>query len=362
MAFTDQCDVFGAVQEEGINRVVRHLMRQRPSLFNYATVFFRNNPDKLCSPIDAAQTVRDAGNPLFTIQDPLPILGAARKLGVNFCVQFTDFQIDFHPGNVFPLPPELNPLPAQRFAARFRACVGLDCPSADVIADFINRMEQAAVANKQLFTGDPPQPQTRRFANPSRATSHITRAARAAATAVGTIARRAAPTDITISRSPIRRPDVFDDIAIDLDDMVLDPGRFEPEIVVLPTRQLMCVCLELFVVGHFEWGSVGGSQTTWLKPRLDGIEIVDLQPTPLENMIECYITTTLRLGILPRMIVPMETMTLNITKMLQEQGLAVGDAITLRPATVPNEVAANPSVENNELKVFLKLDIVRGGA
>lgn len=361
MAFTDQCDVFGAVDEEGINRVVRHLMRQRPSLFNYATAFFVRNLDKLCSPINAAQAVRDAGNPLFNIQQPLPILGAPRKLGLNFCVQFTDFQIDFHPSNVFPLPQELSPLPAQRFAARFRACVGLDCPSPEVIADFITRMEQAAVANKQLLTGDPPEARRLQAGSASR----VSRVALRAAPVVGSIARRAAPvSDITISptRAPIRRPDVFDDIAIDLDDMVLDPGRFEPEVLVLPTRQLMCVCLELFVVGHFEWGSVGGSPTTWLKPRLDGIEIVDLQPTPMENMIECFITTTLRLGILPRMIIPMEKMTLNITELLVEQGLAVDDQITLRPATTPNEVAHNPSVIDNQLKVFLKLDIVRGGA
>ena len=37
MAFTDESDVFGSVHEDGINLVVRHLMRQRPSLFNYAT-------------------------------------------------------------------------------------------------------------------------------------------------------------------------------------------------------------------------------------------------------------------------------------------------------------------------------------
>jgi hypothetical protein len=35
--FTDNCDLYGAIHEDGINRVVRHIMRQRPSLFNYGT-------------------------------------------------------------------------------------------------------------------------------------------------------------------------------------------------------------------------------------------------------------------------------------------------------------------------------------
>jgi hypothetical protein len=33
MAFTDNCDLFGAAHEHGANRVIRHIMRQRPSLF-----------------------------------------------------------------------------------------------------------------------------------------------------------------------------------------------------------------------------------------------------------------------------------------------------------------------------------------
>ena len=37
MAFTDNCDLYAAVHEDGVNLVIRHIMRQRPSLFNYGT-------------------------------------------------------------------------------------------------------------------------------------------------------------------------------------------------------------------------------------------------------------------------------------------------------------------------------------
>ena len=35
MAFTDHCDIYLAVLEAGANRVIQHIMQQRPSLFNY---------------------------------------------------------------------------------------------------------------------------------------------------------------------------------------------------------------------------------------------------------------------------------------------------------------------------------------
>ncbi len=119
MAFTDQSDFFGSVHEDAIDLVVRHLMRQRPSLFNYATPAFHTRPDLFCEPIDAARTVLDAGNPLFTEQEPLPILAAPVPLGINFCLQLTDAQLDFHPGSLFELPPQLGKLKDTKSNAEF---------------------------------------------------------------------------------------------------------------------------------------------------------------------------------------------------------------------------------------------------
>jgi hypothetical protein len=305
MAFTDHCDLFGSVHDDGINLVVRHIMRQRPSLFNYATPVFHERPELFCEKIEPAQTVLDAGNPLFTEQEPLPILGTPVPIGINFCVQLTDAEIDFHPGNAINLPPQLRPLPAQRFALRMRACAGLDCPSEDVIAGLLPGIERIVFAQQQVAAPTP-----------------------------GFTAGMVPPADF---------------------------GR-KRDVIVLPTRKLLCFCLELFAVGHFEWGPVTGSQQQWLKPRLDGIEIVDLQPTPMENAIECYATTMLRLGILPRLMVPMEKMIVDITAMLETQGLQIGQQITLQPAAVPADVPNNPAIEENQLKAFIKLTVTEGGA
>lgn len=351
MPFTDRSDLFGAVHEEGINRVVRHIMRQRPSLFNYATPFFRRRPDLLCTPIVADRKVTDARNPLFTVQDPLPILGAPVKIGLNFCVQFTDFVLDFHPGNSITLPPELGTLPAQRFALRARACVGIDCPPDDILPDLIREMEEAAVRNGDVIV-KPPRTERRLLAAQTAALASTPTAAQSAAFA--RIARAAAP---VASVTPVRRRFPFGDIAVDLDelnDLVLDPGRFD-EPRTLPTRALLCVCLELFAVAHFEWGPIGQDQKQYLKPRLDGIEIVDLQPTPLENAIECFLKTTLRLGILPRLVVPIEAMILDITKVLGDNDVTIEEQVTLRPTPTSAQLPFNPAIEGDQLKVFIDL-------
>src|SRR5688500_7264113 len=153
MAFTDSCDLFGSVHEDGSNLFVTHLMAQRPSLFNYATPAFHNRPDLFCVPIRAAQSVIAAGNPLFTEQESLPVLGAPFDIGINFCVQLTRAQIDFHPGNAITLPPELKPLAEQRFALRAQACAGIGCPPEGVVADILPEVERVLVEQQKLAIG-----------------------------------------------------------------------------------------------------------------------------------------------------------------------------------------------------------------
>ena len=73
-------------------------------------------------------------------------------------------------------------------------------------------------------------------------------------------------------------------------------------------------------------------------------------------MLECYLRVVLRLGVLPRLIVPMQSLVLNITKMLQDNDTSIGQHVTWsrRPATdVPN----NPAVEDDQLKVFFNLKV-----
>jgi hypothetical protein len=264
-------------------------MRQRPSLFNYATVFFQQRPDLLCARIVAAPKVIEAGNPLFDVQDPIPVLATPVDVGLDWCLQISDAQIDFHPENVIDLPPELGEIPPQRVGLRLRACFGLSCPSADVIEKILPMIEVLATAedNKSPFD--------------------------------------------------IAAPSTFD------------------ETIVLETRELTCFCLELYGVAHFEWGTIGNDPQQWLKPRLDGLEIVDLQPTPMENIIECYAATVLRLGILPGVSVKMEKLIFDVTAALEEEGIEVDQQISLQPTPISAAVPFNPAIEDNQLKVFINL-------
>jgi hypothetical protein len=74
MAFTDNADLFASVAEDGVNLIVRHVMRQRPSLVNDGTAWVAAAPSqRLCQPIDPAPDVSSRQNPLLIIMDPIPI-------------------------------------------------------------------------------------------------------------------------------------------------------------------------------------------------------------------------------------------------------------------------------------------------
>jgi hypothetical protein len=107
MGFTDNCDIFASFHEDGLNRIIDHVKRQRPSLFNYATTNVAENRELLCKAIEPHPIVSIRNNPLVTIVDPLPVPGT--NYGVNFAVQLVKLRIDFQPGDEFNLPPELNP-------------------------------------------------------------------------------------------------------------------------------------------------------------------------------------------------------------------------------------------------------------
>lgn len=135
MAFTGNSELFAAVHEDGVNLVARHVMRQRPSLFNYGTAWVAALPDRrLCRPIVAVPDVAKRNNPLITIVDPIPVPLTNDTYALDFCLQITDVQVDLHPGGLFELPPELRPLPEQRVALRGRACAALGCPPLQVLS------------------------------------------------------------------------------------------------------------------------------------------------------------------------------------------------------------------------------------
>jgi hypothetical protein len=130
MALTSNCELYAAVHEDGVNRVIEHLMLQRPSWFNYATADVIANREQWCVQVDCTDDVKKYGSPLFTEMPPLPVIGAdSPPVTLSYCVQLHKFEMDFHPGNVVGLPNELHPpLLEQRFALYFVVCGGIGCP------------------------------------------------------------------------------------------------------------------------------------------------------------------------------------------------------------------------------------------
>jgi hypothetical protein len=314
MAFTDRSDLFAAVHENGINATIGQLMLQRPSMFNYATsIFSQALNSQFCVPINVPPRGLAPGQSLFTVVPQLPVLGAPRPLGLDWCLQLSNVSVDLYPGNTLTLPPELGPIGSQQFALHLRACFGLACPSDRVVENLVAEME-AAVATSILEAMPVSLPTT----------STLPR---------GGGGVQPAPT--------------------------AQAGRAR-DVQPVPSATVICSCLELFGVGHFQRDTIGNSSQQWLKTRLDNLEIVDLvtvPPTNLEDMLECYLRLVLRLGVLPRLIVPMQNLVLDITRMLQDNDTPIGQHVTLVPAAVPADVPNNPAVEDDQLKVFFNLKV-----
>jgi hypothetical protein len=271
MAFTDHSDVFLSVLDQGINRVFGHVTRQRPSLFNYGTQAVASHPNLLCVPINAHPVVLARGNPLVTVEPPIPVLGTNGAYGLNFCAQLTKVALDFHPGNLIGLPPELGPpLGAQRFSLQARACGGLGCPSEDTLASL------------------PPVPPQKGREDPRP------------------------PRDTT----------------------------------VIPTRQLDCFCVDLFLVGGLDF--IGPASGQHVQGKVFGLELVDIKPDGLENSIECYLRVLAQLVLLPQLSVPVIQLTKDV------MGLA---SITLSPTLPAPALPNNPAIEDDRLKIFLDATI-----
>lgn len=271
MALTDHCDVFGAVHEDAFNRIFGHLMRQRPSLFNYGTRFFVTNPQNMCHEITPHPEVLRRHNPLMTHEAPLPIPGTGGLYGMEFCAQLVEAKIDFHPQSMR-LPPELDPLPEQQASLSARFCVGVLCPDKKYTERIGDALAKAAADPKD------------------------------------------------------------------------DPDGPPPVITPLPGERVHCFCLEIFATLRIE--RVRDQSGDVLVPRLEGLEIVDLRPEGLENALECYVATTLRLGILPKMRFAVDAMIAGL-----------GSFMGLVPALTPlsGDVPHNPAIEDDQLKLFVDM-------
>jgi hypothetical protein len=280
MSFTDNCDIFASFHEDGFNQIVGHIKKQRPSLFNYATADVARNRELLCNAIDPHPIIFIRNNPLVTIMDPLQIPGT--NYGINFAVQIVDMKIDFHPGNKFNLPPELNPpLNVQRLGIELKLCGGIGCPGKDIIDKLIPLPE------------DPDK-------NPDRQQENV-------------------------------------------------------PIIPLPVSQLNCFCLEAYATGGIRIVNYFGKP--YLEPFLDGFEIVDIKPPGLEDSIECFVILTLKLAVLPGLRILLKEMPLNLTQGSPDL-FPKPTNIILSPMPVSAALPNNPAIEEDQLKVFIKTEVI----
>ncbi len=327
MSLTANCDIYAAVHDAGINRVIRHLMRQRPSLFNYGSALVASNPEMLCERIDPAPEVVSNKNPLVTTLDPLPVIGLSgfppgsigpTGLALNFGAQLSKGEIDFFGGNVFTLPPELSPLQNQRLAVHFRVCAGIGCPSRDLQLPSRLGSLGANTATKARLMADTTTPQT---AMPSPGS------------------KLASIPDTT------GRPDVA----------VLNPQGGSGVTTTLPTSRLECFCLDLFATAGCRITGATGNQR--IEAFVDGIEIVDLKPEGLENAIECYAKLVLNRGLFP----PITEFASKLAFGLFEIPTTTTPDVTVSgkvQISASTTVLNNPAIEENQLKMFVNLDKV----
>lgn len=324
MALTDDSSFFVAIRETAINRFVHQLQRQRPALFNYGSRFFHKEEHRklLCKPIEVSDRVVDSGIPLMTYLDPLPILGAP-WFGLNWCIQISKLEIDFHPGDI-PLPAELGALHKQQFAMHAEVCFGLDCLDENRI------LELLAADTVPRMTFDEIVASTSR---PSK---------------------KLKPKDKDKEKDR-------------------DASKEQPRIDSLKSaKKLVCYCLELFATCHFEWEtSEDDPRARWLTLKLDRFKLTSIHDPPIERMISNYVEVSLRVGILPRIAIPAHALVLNINSLLNSNPTlddAVGDfleddegfevvIVNVLPTPTPESVPHNPAIEDDRMTVFLDLDI-----
>jgi hypothetical protein len=274
MALTDRSDIYVAIHESGANRFIQHVMRQRPSLFNYGTSITLQRPKMRCEVIDFHPVVVERGNPVISVQPPAPVLGT--PFGVDFIVQVTGARLDFFPENTLSLPPGLTTLRSQRFALNGTICGGLACPGREVVD---------------------------RLPLPSRG-------------------KPSALTDFPSNRGR---------------------DEFRPPRLDIFSDTLNCACLDVFGIGDIDF--VGIPIAPRLTGRCDDLELVDIAPVQLENILECYAKMVVQLAVLPRLA--------DLPALRFSQAIVGLANATVMPAATTAALPNNPAIEDDQLKVFV---------
>jgi hypothetical protein len=294
MAFTQFSDLFASIHENAINNVVLQLQRQRPSLFNYGTHSFVLKPDKLCHSIAnfIDQDVLLFDNDLVHEEKLLSIPGYNGPFGMEYCLQLRELSIDIHPGNRHDLPPDLSPLGKQRFSLKGKACVGLGCPD-------LGTLEEIAPIEKPYF----PDLDLREYVT-----------------------------------QPNKETSKKDGKEREKEESPKTPDR------PVPFKRPICFCLDLFAVFHLQLE--GSADDPILALKLDNLEIVDVKPEGLENIVECFIKTMIIMSILPKVRIALRALVLN-----------VADVLTIEPTPTSTNVPFNPALEDDQIKIVINLTV-----
>jgi len=113
---------------------------------------------------------------------------------------------------------------------------------------------------------------------------------------------------------------------------------------VLPVDSLICFLVEVFATGHLLVDtSAGPPPLQQIKLAVDGLEIVDIAPSGLEQAVECYLVAMLKGAILPSLVLALQTIPINTL------------GLTSVTPTLTGGLPNNPAVEQNELRVWLDL-------
>ena len=106
-----------------------------------------------------------------------------------------------------------------------------------------------------------------------------------------------------------------------------------------PFRELNCFCLDVVAVLHIN------RTNNYIELKLDGLEIVDIKPVGLENILECYVETIIRLSLLPKL-------RMSLNKLVFE----IENYITIQPTPISANVPFNPSISKDKVSVFVNLN------
>lgn len=280
MPLTSNCDAIGIFPEDAFNKIIDLIRYQMPSTFNYATENLIKQK-QFCNRIYADPVLEQMGKTIVTKVDRVPVFGS--NSGFDFCLQVNELKLDFHPSNTVVLPPELGSLAVQQFALSLKICAGLACGNSTQV----------------VF-------------NPKVITSNVVKTPSANVSDLKNLSKKKISEIFNMDRGIVFNP-------------FYDNG-------------LSCFCMEVFAKLTVI------NDSNFLSLKLIGLEIKDIEPVVLENIIECYVKKLLQETVFPKMKIAMSKLVFGLDSYA-----------TVSPMPTNSTIPFNPSVTNNNLTVYIKV-------